>query len=129
MIWIQPGVWSLTFSLLNVLLLFIIGINFKQYWFKLLKNENEINQHCYSWTGFITSKIACCGQGPNNGLGLCTVASNLCPNRDQYAFWDQFHPSEKANKIIVQQILSGSNEMMYPMNLSTVLALDSRTMT
>ncbi|KAL6278914.1 hypothetical protein ACE6H2_022515 [Prunus campanulata] len=77
--------------------------------------------------GFSTSKIACCGQGPYNGLGLCTVASNLCPNRDQYAFWDAFHPSEKANKLIVQNILTGSTKYMDPMNLSTILALDSRT--
>ncbi|XP_050275416.1 GDSL esterase/lipase At5g33370-like [Quercus robur] len=92
----------------------------------LMHNDFISNPQAY---GFTTSKIACCGQGPNNGLGLCTVASNLCTNRDQYAFWDPFHPSEKANKIIVQQILSGSNEMMYPMNLSTALALDSMTMT
>ncbi|KAK2638300.1 hypothetical protein Ddye_026098 [Dipteronia dyeriana] len=72
--------------------------------------------------GFTTSKIACCGQGPNNGLGLCTVLSNLCPHRDHYAFWDPFHPSEKANKIIVQQIMSGSIQYMTPMNLTTLLA-------
>ncbi|KAF5735268.1 hypothetical protein HS088_TW15G00769 [Tripterygium wilfordii] len=77
--------------------------------------------------GFVTSKIACCGQGPNNGLGLCTVASNLCPNRNIYAFWDPFHPSEKANRLIVQQIMSGSTKYMYPMNLSTIMALDSMT--
>ncbi|XP_008218370.1 PREDICTED: GDSL esterase/lipase At5g33370-like [Prunus mume] len=77
--------------------------------------------------GFVTSKIACCGQGPYNGIGLCTVVSNLCPNRDLYAFWDPFHPSEKANRIIAQQILTGSNKYMNPMNLSTILALDSRT--
>ncbi|KAJ6877235.1 hypothetical protein NC651_030081 [Populus alba x Populus x berolinensis] len=52
--------------------------------------------------GFTTAKIACCGQGPYNGVGLCTMLSNLCPNRDLYAFWDPFHPSEKANKIVVQ---------------------------
>ncbi|XP_006350943.1 GDSL esterase/lipase At5g33370-like [Solanum tuberosum] len=75
--------------------------------------------------GFITSKVACCGQGPYNGLGLCTPLSNLCPNRDVYAFWDPFHPSEKANKIIVQQIMSGTTEYMNPMNLSTILAMDS----
>ncbi|XP_049379981.1 GDSL esterase/lipase At5g33370-like [Solanum stenotomum] len=75
--------------------------------------------------GFITSKVACCGQGPYNGLGLCTPLSNLCPNRDIYAFWDPFHPSERANKIIVQQILSGTTEYMNPMNLSTILAMDS----
>ncbi|KAH7571622.1 hypothetical protein JRO89_XS04G0104000 [Xanthoceras sorbifolium] len=77
--------------------------------------------------GFTTSKIACCGQGPNNGLGLCTVLSNLCPDRDHYAFWDPFHPSEKANRITVQQIMSGSTQYMTPMNLSTLLALDSFT--
>ncbi|KAJ4842211.1 hypothetical protein Tsubulata_005861 [Turnera subulata] len=77
--------------------------------------------------GFVTSKVACCGQGPYNGIGLCTPLSNLCPNRDVYAFWDPFHPSEKANSYIVRQILSGSTDYMSPMNLSTILALDSRT--
>ncbi|KAG0453344.1 hypothetical protein HPP92_025729 [Vanilla planifolia] len=77
--------------------------------------------------GFVTSKIACCGQGPYNGVGFCTMASNLCPNRDIYAFWDAFHPSERANRIIVNQFMTGSTEYMYPMNLSTILAMDART--
>ncbi|KAK9673262.1 hypothetical protein RND81_12G156300 [Saponaria officinalis] len=76
--------------------------------------------------GFVTSKVACCGQGPYNGIGICTVLSNLCQNRDQYAFWDAFHPSERANRIIVQQILGGTSEYMHPMNLSTIMELDSR---
>ncbi|XWS64792.1 hypothetical protein CRYUN_Cryun05aG0034300 [Craigia yunnanensis] len=76
--------------------------------------------------GFTTSQIACCGQGPYNGLGLCTQLSNLCPDRALYAFWDPFHPSEKANRLIVEQIMTGSNEYMNPMNLSTIMALDSR---
>ncbi|XP_055811779.1 GDSL esterase/lipase At4g28780-like [Solanum dulcamara] len=75
--------------------------------------------------GFVTSKIACCGQGPYNGLGLCTTASNLCTNRDEYAFWDAFHPTEKANKIIVKTILTGSDKYITPMNLSTIMAIDS----
>ncbi|KAI4311027.1 hypothetical protein MLD38_035964 [Melastoma candidum] len=75
--------------------------------------------------GFVTSKVACCGQGPYNGLGLCTAASNLCANRDEFAFWDAFHPSEKANRIIVRQIFIGSEKYMYPMNLSTIMAIDS----
>ncbi|KAG9160712.1 hypothetical protein Leryth_026781 [Lithospermum erythrorhizon] len=72
--------------------------------------------------GFITSKVACCGQGRFNGIGLCTGLSSVCPNRDIYAFWDAFHPSEKANRLIVQQIVQGSEQYMHPMNLSTVLA-------
>ncbi|CAJ1947453.1 unnamed protein product [Sphenostylis stenocarpa] len=77
--------------------------------------------------GFKTSQVACCGQGPYNGLGLCTPLSNLCPNRGQYAFWDAFHPSEKANRLIVKEIMSGSKAYMNPMNLSTILALDAIT--
>ncbi|XP_021734859.1 GDSL esterase/lipase At5g33370-like [Chenopodium quinoa] len=76
--------------------------------------------------GFVTSKVACCGQGPYNGLGICSVMSNLCPNRDAYAFWDAFHPTERANRLIVEQILSGNTDYMHPMNLSTIMELDSR---
>ncbi|KAB5512082.1 hypothetical protein DKX38_029110 [Salix brachista] len=77
--------------------------------------------------GFSTSKIACCGQGPYNGVGLCTILSDLCPNRELFAFWDSFHPSEKANRFIVQQMFTGSTQYMKPMNLSTILDLDSRS--
>ncbi|XVF57042.1 hypothetical protein PTKIN_Ptkin06aG0171200 [Pterospermum kingtungense] len=79
--------------------------------------------------GFTTSKVACCGQGPFNGLGLCTTLSNLCPNRDANAFWDAFHPSEKASGIIVDRILRGTTSYMSPMNLSTLLALDTTART
>ncbi|CAL9146492.1 GDSL esterase/lipase At5g33370-like [Musa acuminata AAA Group] len=77
--------------------------------------------------GFITSRVACCGQGPYNGIGLCTILSNLCPNRNIYAFWDAFHPTEKANRIIVSQFMTGLEEYMSPMNLSSILAMDART--
>ncbi|XP_022887984.1 GDSL esterase/lipase At4g28780-like [Olea europaea var. sylvestris] len=77
--------------------------------------------------GFITAKMACCGQGPNNGVGVCNPTSNLCPDREVYAFWDAFHPTEKANKIIVSTLFTGSEEYMTPMNLSTIMALDSMT--
>lgn len=75
--------------------------------------------------GFETSKEACCGQGPNNGLGLCTPQSNLCSNRSAYAFWDPFHPTERANGFIVQQMMIGSTKYMNPMNLSTIMAMDA----
>ncbi|GMH20433.1 hypothetical protein Nepgr_022274 [Nepenthes gracilis] len=75
--------------------------------------------------GFVTSKIACCGQGPYNGLGLCNALSSLCPDRGVYAFWDAFHPTERANRMIVQQMMTGSTAYMSPMNLSTILAVDS----
>lgn len=91
---------------------------------KLMNSDFIQNPQAF---GFITSKVACCGQGPYNGLGLCTQLSNLCRNRDVYAFWDAFHPSERANRIIVSQIMTGSSQYMNPMNLSTIMALDSQT--
>ncbi|GAU38433.1 hypothetical protein TSUD_396130 [Trifolium subterraneum] len=75
--------------------------------------------------GFVTSKIACCGQGRFNGMGLCTALSNLCPNRDVYAFWDPFHPTQRALEFIVRDIFNGTSDFMSPMNLSTIMAMDT----
>uniref|UniRef100_A0A7N0U720 GDSL esterase/lipase n=1 Tax=Kalanchoe fedtschenkoi TaxID=63787 RepID=A0A7N0U720_KALFE len=77
--------------------------------------------------GFVTSKMACCGQGPYNGVGLCTPISPLCPNRDHYVYWDAFHPTEKADGVIVHKIMEGPLDHMTPMNLSMLLRLDSET--
>ncbi|XP_075647276.1 GDSL esterase/lipase At4g28780-like [Castanea sativa] len=76
--------------------------------------------------GFVTSKVACCGLGPYNGLGTCNPLSNLCPNRNAYVFWDPFHPTERTIRLIAQQIMTGSTEYMNPMNLSTIMAMDSK---
>ncbi|KAL2330040.1 hypothetical protein Fmac_017621 [Flemingia macrophylla] len=89
----------------------------------LMHNDFITNPQAY---GFTTSKVACCGQGPYNGMGLCCPVSNLCSDRNLHVFWDPFHPSERANKLVVEQIMSGSTRYMNPMNLSTILALDSR---
>ncbi|XP_061368611.1 GDSL esterase/lipase At4g28780-like [Gastrolobium bilobum] len=75
--------------------------------------------------GFITSKVACCGQGRFNGVGVCNSLSNLCPNRDVYAFWDPYHPTQRALGFVVRDIFSGTSDYMYPMNLSTIMAMDS----
>ncbi|XP_071728573.1 GDSL esterase/lipase At5g33370-like [Rutidosis leptorrhynchoides] len=75
--------------------------------------------------GFISSTTACCGSGPFNGLS-CTMASNLCENRDEYVFWDPFHPTERASRFIVEQMLHGTREYMKPMNLSVIMSLDSK---
>ncbi|GJM87112.1 hypothetical protein PR202_ga03036 [Eleusine coracana subsp. coracana] len=50
--------------------------------------------------GFATATQACCGQGRFNGMGLCTMVSHLCNDRDAYGFWDAFHPTERANRLI-----------------------------
>ncbi|CAL1382662.1 unnamed protein product [Linum trigynum] len=89
---------------------------------RMMTNDFISNPEAF---GFTDSEVACCGQGPYNGIGLCTPASNLCQNRDVNVFWDAFHPSERANGFIVQTILNGSPDVISPMNLSTVLAMDN----
>ncbi|CAM0943018.1 unnamed protein product [Alopecurus aequalis] len=74
--------------------------------------------------GFTTATVACCGQGPYNGIGICTMISSLCADRDQHVFWDAFHPTERANTLIAQQFITGSAEYISPMNLSTIMLLD-----
>jgi len=80
---------------------------------------------CFLSAGFTNVQVACCGQGPYNGIGLCTPASNVCPNRDVYAYWDAFHPTERANRIIVSQFMHGSTDHISPLNISTILAMDT----
>ncbi|KAM7501542.1 hypothetical protein LguiB_000446 [Lonicera macranthoides] len=93
---------------------------------KEMHDEIIMNPKTY---GFTSSKVACCGQGPYNGLGLCTAASYLCSNRSEFVFWDAFHPTEAANKLIVQMIMDGSNKFMHPMNLSTIMAVHASSRT
>ncbi|KAG5567334.1 hypothetical protein RHGRI_002786 [Rhododendron griersonianum] len=94
-----------------------VFISVKAY-MKLHKDFNA-NPQTY---GFVSTKVACCGQGPYNGIGICNPASNLCQNRNSYVFWDPYHPTERANRYIVQQMLNGSEKYMHPMNLNTIMA-------
>ncbi|XP_074361086.1 GDSL esterase/lipase At4g28780-like [Apium graveolens] len=71
--------------------------------------------------GFKEARMACCGQGPFNGVGLCTRFSFLCADRQNYVFWDAYHPTEQANRIIVDTIYNGTAEHMDPMNLQTII--------
>ncbi|KAK1276870.1 GDSL esterase/lipase [Acorus gramineus] len=50
--------------------------------------------------GFTVTNRGCCGVGRNNGQITCLPFQTPCQNRDEYLFWDAFHPSEAANVII-----------------------------
>jgi hypothetical protein len=61
-------------------------------------------------------QVACCGQGPYNGIRQCTAASNVFADRDA------FHPSERANRVIVGQVMHGGDTDY--MHLSAIFAVD-----
>ncbi|XP_074269765.1 GDSL esterase/lipase At4g18970-like [Silene latifolia] len=50
--------------------------------------------------GFTNTNSGCCGVGKNNGQITCLPLQTPCPNRNQYIFWDAFHPGDAANVII-----------------------------
>ncbi|KAK4347294.1 hypothetical protein RND71_033633 [Anisodus tanguticus] len=50
--------------------------------------------------GFRVTNAGCCGVGRNNGQITCLPLQTPCPNRNEYLFWDAFHPGEAANIIV-----------------------------
>ncbi|GKV47067.1 hypothetical protein SLEP1_g54004 [Rubroshorea leprosula] len=52
--------------------------------------------------GFKVSNTSCCNVAAIGGL--CLPNSKLCSNRDEYVFWDAFHPSDKANQVLAEKL-------------------------
>ncbi|CAA7014101.1 unnamed protein product [Microthlaspi erraticum] len=50
--------------------------------------------------GFTNTNAGCCGVGRNNGQITCLPGQAPCLNRNEYVFWDAFHPGEAANVVI-----------------------------
>ncbi|CAL9240812.1 unnamed protein product [Arabidopsis halleri] len=51
--------------------------------------------------GFKVIDRGCCGTGLIEVAVLCNnFAAAVCPNRDEYVFWDSFHPTEKTYRIM-----------------------------
>ncbi|CAI0475304.1 unnamed protein product [Linum tenue] len=50
--------------------------------------------------GFTVTNEACCGVGKNNALLTCLPFQTPCENRNQYLFWDSFHPTDAANEYV-----------------------------
>ncbi|KAL8459169.1 hypothetical protein ACS0TY_036586 [Phlomoides rotata] len=55
--------------------------------------------------GFEVSDRGCCGTGNIEVVILCNKFSGSCADDTKYVFWDSYHPTEKAYKIILDQIL------------------------
>ncbi|XP_023003907.1 GDSL esterase/lipase EXL3-like [Cucurbita maxima] len=57
--------------------------------------------------GFEEAKKGCCGTGNIEVSVLCNPSSIplSCPDADKYIFWDSYHPSTKAYKILTRQLV------------------------
>ncbi|MED6222896.1 hypothetical protein PIB30_068878 [Stylosanthes scabra] len=68
--------------------------------------------------GLVTTNRACCGIGRFQGSISCLPFSIPCSNRDQYVFWDAFHPSEAVDRILALRAFNGSTSDVHPVNVS-----------
>lgn len=50
--------------------------------------------------GFKVTKEPCCIAYGVEEKGQCIPGSTPCSNRNEYVFWDEFHPTEAAMKIL-----------------------------
>ncbi|CAF1969791.1 unnamed protein product [Brassica oleracea var. botrytis] len=74
--------------------------------------------------GFRVTNAACCGVGRNGGQLTCLPGQSPCPNRDEYVFWDAFHPTDHANTIIAQRSYNAqSSDDVYPIDISALARL------
>ncbi|KAL8030733.1 hypothetical protein ABFX02_14G304800 [Erythranthe guttata] len=55
--------------------------------------------------GFEVSDRGCCGTGNLEVVVLCNKYSGTCGDDSKYVFWDSYHPTEKAYKVLVDQVL------------------------
>ncbi|KAJ6386231.1 hypothetical protein OIU77_029242 [Salix suchowensis] len=64
--------------------------------------------------GFVEARKACCGTGLVETSILCNAESpGTCANASEYVFWDGFHPSEAANKILADDLLTSGIALIF----------------
>lgn len=74
-------------------------------------------------TGFSVIDRGCCGIGRNGGQITCLPFQTPCANREQYVFWDAFHPTEAVNIMFGRKALYGDQSVVYPMNIQQLTSL------
>lgn len=74
--------------------------------------------------GFVEVEAACCGTGPYKGGYKCTQNSDVCKKRDEYLFWDWFHPTQKASEMAALSLLYATGqEFVTPINFTTLATI------
>ena len=72
---------------------------------------------CGNIVGITVTDRGCCGIGRNQGQITCLPFSSPCTNRNQYIFWDAFHPTAIVNQILASKAYGGTPSDCYPMNV------------
>lgn len=68
-------------------------------------------------------KSACCGLGKLRAQLPCTPISQYCSNRNEYLFWDIYHPTEAAARSFVDILFTGSGGSVSPITVQQLIAI------
>jgi phospholipase/lecithinase/hemolysin len=68
--------------------------------------------------GFKVTNAGCCGVGRNNGQITCLPLQTPCQNRNEYLFWDAYHPTEAGSAIVAKRAYSAqATSDAYPVDI------------
>ncbi|XP_051124390.1 GDSL esterase/lipase At1g71250 [Andrographis paniculata] len=67
--------------------------------------------------GFRVVDRGCCGIGRNQGQITCMPWTPPCPNRNEYVFWDAFHPTQAVDAILAHRAYAGPPSDCHPINV------------
>ncbi|XP_059297302.1 GDSL esterase/lipase At1g71691-like [Lycium ferocissimum] len=73
--------------------------------------------------GFSVIDRGCCGLGKNKGEVTCLPFQTPCPNRNEYLFWDAYHPTSAVNLLLGSMAFYGGPNFTYPMNIEQLAGL------
>ncbi|CAK8565216.1 unnamed protein product [Lathyrus sativus] len=74
--------------------------------------------------GISVTNAGCCGVGRNNGQITCLPLQTPCNNRNEYLFWDAFHPTEVGNTVIGRRAYNAqSGSDAYPIDINRLAQL------
>ncbi|MCD7448758.1 hypothetical protein HAX54_045699 [Datura stramonium] len=75
-------------------------------------------------SGFEEVEAACCGTGPYKGRDKCSPKYDVCKKRDEYLFFDWFHPTQKAAEMAALSLLYATGqEFVTPINFTTLATI------
>nr|POE48624.1 gdsl esterase/lipase [Quercus suber] len=71
-----------------------------------------------SAAGFKVTNAGCFGVGRNNGQITCLPLQTPCQNRNEYLFWDAYHPTKAESAIVAKRAYSAQAALdAYPVDI------------
>ncbi|XP_038884331.1 GDSL esterase/lipase At1g71691-like [Benincasa hispida] len=107
-------------SMINQLNANLPGARFSYIDIERMFQDLLVNSRFY---GLSVLNRGCCGVGRNRGQITCLPFQTPCTNRDQYIFWDAFHPTEAVNILMARKAFNGDQSVIAPFNIQQLATL------